>query len=115
MGVFGYIRKAKERFDQERYEGKANKLAGLRSERLKQEGRVKIDRAYNKEKSRIASAKKEQFNNSFTGRAVSNLQKFQKASKKRSAKISRSKSISTSRTEINPAFDMDKKKKSIFD
>jgi len=114
MGVFGILKQRREEFVQQRTIKKANKLAGLKSERVKQEGRAKIDRAYDEEIKLTKTAKREQFDRSFAGKSIAGLKKFQANNKKRNANMS---SSTSTRTELNPAFDMskDKKRKNIFD
>lgn len=112
MGIFDYIKTKKDEFAQERSITKANKLAALRTNRVKLEGRAKIDRAYDEEKDKIKAAKREQFQRSFTGKAIANLKEFQKKSQARSKAIG---NAGQGKNEINPAFKSKPVKKSIFD
>jgi len=112
MGFFKMIRDKKEEFQQERHLAKAGKLSSMRTERLKQEGRAKVSRAYDQEKAKTKAAKKEQFQRSFTGKAIAGIKKAQK----RLPKTKSTRSGVMQKTEINPAFSLggSKKKKKYF-
>lgn len=98
------IREKKKAFEQERTTAKANKLKGLREERLRVEGQAKIDRLYDKEKERIKKAKKEKFERSTTGKLLKGLQTYQKKSQSRKGgKMPKAKGFDP---EVNEAFSL---------
>lgn len=83
MGFFKGLKKKKEAFLTKRYENKAKKLKEIRKERIKLEGRAKIDEAYRKEKLKIAQAK-DKSANPFIKKAKASIKKKLKENKNKS-------------------------------
>jgi hypothetical protein len=62
MGIMNLISKAKSQYREYQTSqnlSKAEKLKGLREERIRAEGVAKVDKAYNQEKARLKKAKQE--------------------------------------------------------
>jgi len=57
---------------------KAEKLKSMREERIKLEGRAKINKLYSEEKNKISQLKKDRFKQSTFGKAVSELKEYKK-------------------------------------
>jgi len=91
VGILEKFADKRKAFERKQNVLKANKLAGLREERLRQEGIVKVNKAYNDEKLRIKKARKERFNNSLGGKLASgivkNVRENQKKNKKKGGGI----------------------------
>jgi len=110
MGLFNMIREKKDEFQRERNISKANKLKDLKDERVILEGRAKVNKAYDDEKAKIKAAKKQNFDSSFLGRAVSGAKKLRAKSTRRKAS---GRGSFIERKEINSAFSLGKEEKPI--
>jgi len=106
MNMFKYIREERMRNQSDRNDSKASKLKNLRRERIRLEGQVRIDEAYNKEKLRIREAKVSKFQNSNIGRLAKGIKNY-------TVKVN-TKAKLEKKPEINEAFSIDKGKKKKF-